>query len=118
MWSRGTVASPRVTQQQPPPAGGRMTEDAAVRDAPEPWTRLLPSPIRPSAERLFPRGAVVRSLLTLTYFVMGQPRNRVFANTYGTGTELDAYYAAFRVPELALDVLVAAGLTAPFVPIF
>ena len=45
-------------------------------------------------------------------------RNRVFANTYGAGAELDAYNAAFRIPEIALDVLVAAGLTAPFVPIY
>ena len=48
----------------------------------------------------------------------GIVRNRVFANTYGAGAELDAYNAAFRIPEIALDVLVAAGLTAPFVPIF
>ena len=47
---------------------------------------------------------------------MGIIRNRVFANTYGAGAELDAYNAAFRIPEIALDVLVAAGLTAPFVP--
>ena len=47
---------------------------------------------------------------------MGIVRNRVFANTYGAGAELDAYNAAFRIPEIALDVLVAAGLTAPFVP--
>jgi putative peptidoglycan lipid II flippase len=49
---------------------------------------------------------------------MGIVRNRIFANTYGAGAELDAYNAAFRIPEIALDVLVAAGLTAPFVPIF
>jgi putative peptidoglycan lipid II flippase len=49
---------------------------------------------------------------------MGIIRNRVFANTYGAGAELDAYNAAFRIPEVALDVLVAAGLTAPFVPIY
>ena len=49
---------------------------------------------------------------------MGIVRNRVFAQTFGAGPELDAYYAAFRLPEIALDVLVAAGLTAPFVPIF
>ena len=52
------------------------------------------------------------------YFAMGLVRNRVFANTYGAGPELDAYNAAFRIPEIALDVLVASGLTAPFVPIF
>ena len=49
---------------------------------------------------------------------MGIARNRIFANTYGAGVELDAYNAAFRIPEIALDVLVAAGLTAPFVPIY
>ncbi|OGO58169.1 MAG: hypothetical protein A2Z32_11220 [Chloroflexi bacterium RBG_16_69_14] len=69
-------------------------------------------------DRLFPRGALVLSVLSLAYFAMGIVRNRVFANTYGAGAELDAYNAAFRIPEIALDVLVAAGLTAPFVPIF
>ncbi len=65
-----------------------------------------------------PRGALVLSVLSLGYFAMGIVRNRVFANTFGAGPELDAYYAAFRIPEIALDVLVAAGLTAPFVPIY
>jgi putative peptidoglycan lipid II flippase len=69
-------------------------------------------------DRVFPRGAILLSVLSLGYFVSGIVRNRVFANTYGAGAELDAYNAAFRVPEIALDVLVAAGLTAPFVPIY
>ena len=69
-------------------------------------------------ERFVPRGAIILSVLSLGYFAMGIVRNRVFANTYGAGAELDAYNAAFRIPEIALDVLVAAGLTAPFVPIF
>jgi len=69
-------------------------------------------------DRLFPRGAIVLSVLSLAYFAMGIVRNRAFAYTYGAGAELDAYNAAFRIPEIALDVLVAAGLTAPFVPIF
>ena len=69
-------------------------------------------------DRVFPRGALILSVLSFGYFVMGIIRNRVFANTFGAGAELDAYNAAFRIPEIALDVLVAAGLTAPFVPIF
>ncbi len=69
-------------------------------------------------DRFVPRGAIVLSVLSFAYFAMGIVRNRVFANTYGAGAELDAYNAAFRIPEIALDVLVAAGLTAPFVPIF
>ncbi len=69
-------------------------------------------------DRVFPRGAILLSVLSLGYFATGIIRNRVFANTYGAGAELDAYNAAFRIPEIAVDVLVAAGLTAPFVPIY
>jgi putative peptidoglycan lipid II flippase len=69
-------------------------------------------------DRVFPRGAITLSILSLSYFGMGLIRNRVFANTFGAGPELDAYNAAFRIPEIALDILVASGLSAPFVPIF
>jgi putative peptidoglycan lipid II flippase len=69
-------------------------------------------------DRVFPRGALILSFLSFVYFLTGIARNRVFANTFGVGPELDAYNAAFRIPEIALDVLVAAGLTAPFVPIY
>jgi putative peptidoglycan lipid II flippase len=74
--------------------------------------------IRRVVDRIFPRGALILSTLSFGYFVMGIVRNRVFATTFGAGPELDAYNAAFRIPEIALDVLVAAGLTAPFVPIY
>ena len=69
-------------------------------------------------DRIFPRGALILSFLSFAYFLTGIVRNRIFANTFGAGPELDAYNAAFRIPEIALDVLVAAGLTAPFVPIY
>lgn len=81
-------------------------------------SRRLIAIARSLLDRLFPRGALILSTLTFAFFVMGIVRNRIFANTYGVGPELDAYNAAFRIPEIALDVLVAAGLTAPFVPIF
>jgi putative peptidoglycan lipid II flippase len=74
--------------------------------------------VRTLIDRVFPRGALILSVLSFGYFAMGIVRNRVFANTFGAGPELDAYNAAFRIPEIALDVLVAAGLTAPFVPIY
>ncbi|MCI0581616.1 MAG: hypothetical protein L0227_01775 [Chloroflexi bacterium] len=82
---------------------------------------MLDGPIglaRRLIDRVFPRGALILSTLTLGYFAMGLVRNRALATTFGAGPELDAYNAAFRIPEVALDVLVAAGLTAPFVPIF
>ncbi len=80
--------------------------------------RRLVAATRSLLDRIFPRGAILLSVLSLGYFATGIIRNRIFANTYGAGSELDAYNAAFRIPEIALDVLVAAGLTAPFVPIY
>ena len=90
-------------------------DDAGAGD---PWTRWLPGPARRLTDRYLPRGAVVLGILTLAYFVVRQVQNRVLANAFGLGTELDIYYVAVRIPEVALDLLVAAGLTAPFVPIF
>ena len=65
-----------------------------------------------------PTGAIVLSALTFAGYAMGLVRDRIFARTFGAGPELDAYNAAFVLPELALDVLVAGGLVAPFVPLF
>ena len=74
--------------------------------------------VRSLLERFVPRGALTLAILSLAYFGMGLVRNRVFATAFGAGSELDAYNAAFRIPEIALDILVASGLSAPFVPIF
>ena len=74
--------------------------------------------IRALLARFLPQGAILLSILTFTAYGMGLVRDRLFARTYGAGAELDAYNAAFVLPELALDVLVASGLTAPFVPVF
>ena len=49
---------------------------------------------------------------------MGLVRDRTFARTFGAGSELDVYNAALILPELVLDVLVIAGLSAAFVPVF
>jgi len=73
---------------------------------------------RPVLSAALPRGALILSSLTFAGYVMGLVRDRIFAHTFGAGPELDAYNAAFILPELALDVLVAGGLVAPFVPIF
>jgi putative peptidoglycan lipid II flippase len=80
-------------------------------------TRVLDAARRASA-RYLPRGAALLSALIFGSYVMGLVRDRIFARTFGAGTELDAYNAAFVLPELLLDVLVEAGLAAPFIPIF
>jgi putative peptidoglycan lipid II flippase len=68
--------------------------------------------------RFLPAGGALLSALLFGSYVAGLLRDRLFARTFGAGPELDAYNAAFVLPELTLDVLVASGLAAPFIPIF
>ena len=80
--------------------------------------RRVPDTVRGLSARFLPKGAPLLSALIFGSYLMGLARDRIFARTFGAGTELDAYNAAFVLPELLLDVLVEAGLAAPFIPIF
>ena len=64
-----------------------------------------------------PRGVAILSALFFVSYVLGLVRDRIFAQTFGASADLDAFIAAFRLPELLFDVLVEAGLAAPFIPI-
>jgi putative peptidoglycan lipid II flippase len=70
------------------------------------------------AVAILPRGALLLSVLTFGSYVMGLVRDRAFARTFGASAELDAYNAALVLPELTADVLVIAGLSSVFVPVF
>jgi len=70
------------------------------------------------AIRRLPPGALLLSGLTFASYVVGLLRDRAFARTFGAGSDLDVYNAALVLPELVLDVLVFAGLSAAFVPVF
>ena len=80
--------------------------------------RGITAAARRASSGVLPRGAALLSALIFASYVLGLVRDRIFARTFGVGTELDAYNAAFVLPELLLDVLVEAGLAAPFIPIF
>ena len=70
------------------------------------------------ARAFLPQGAILLSILTFTAYGTGlRARPPVRPNLRSRGGAR-AYNAAFVLPELALDVLVASGLTAPFVPVF
>jgi putative peptidoglycan lipid II flippase len=74
--------------------------------------------IRDRLARILPRGALLLSVLTFGSYLVGLLRDRTFARTFGAAGELDAYNAALSLPELTLDVLVIAGLTSAFIPMF
>ncbi len=74
--------------------------------------------LRARLDAILPRGVILLSGLTFASYVMGLVRDRTFARTFGAGSELDVYNAALVLPELTLDVLVIAGLSSAFVPVF
>ena len=50
--------------------------------------------------------------------VLGFLRDRILASQFGAGDVLDAYYAAFRVPDFIYGFLVLGALGAAFTPVF
>jgi putative peptidoglycan lipid II flippase len=77
-----------------------------------------PPRLRRLIDVIFPRGALVLSVLTFGGYVMGLVRDRILSRTFGAGPELDVFNAAFVLPDLTFSVIVASGLAAPFIPIF
>jgi putative peptidoglycan lipid II flippase len=62
--------------------------------------------------------AIIISASTLISRLVGIVRDRVLAHTYGDGPVIDAYYAAFKIPDLIYSLLVMGALTVGFIPIF
>jgi putative peptidoglycan lipid II flippase len=80
--------------------------------------RYLPAWLLAARARFLPDGAILLTVLTFGSYVAGLVAKRSLARTFGAGEELDAFNAAFVFPEVTLDVLVASGLAAPFIPLF
>lgn len=62
--------------------------------------------------------AILIGISTLVSRLIGIVRDRTFAHLFGAGQVMDAYYAAFRIPDLIYNLLIAGALTAGFIPIF
>ena len=50
--------------------------------------------------------------------IAGLIRDRILAHNFGAGPVMDAYYAAFKIPDLIYNLLIVGALTAGFIPTF
>lgn len=50
--------------------------------------------------------------------IIGMFRDRLFAHLFGAGDTLDAYYAAFRIPDFIYNLLIVGAISAGFIPVF
>lgn len=67
-------------------------------------------------------GALARAglIVTLAYFLsraLGWVRTVVLSAVFGVGTQLDTYYAAFRIPDLVFQLVAAGALGAAVIPV-
>ncbi len=58
------------------------------------------------------------SAASLVSRLVGIMRDHTLTHYFGAGSVLDAYYAAFKIPDLIYNLLIAGALTAGFIPTF
>ncbi|KPJ55282.1 hypothetical protein AMJ47_00165 [Parcubacteria bacterium DG_72] len=64
------------------------------------------------------RAAVILAVSSLLSGILGLFRDRLLAGTFGAGSELDIYYAAFRIPDFIAMVLIMGSISAAIIPLF
>ncbi|MEI6296064.1 MAG: murein biosynthesis integral membrane protein MurJ [bacterium] len=62
--------------------------------------------------------ALMLGIATLTSSLLGVIRQRLLIGAFGVGGELDAYFAAFQIPNFAYNLLISATLSVAFIPVF
>lgn len=62
--------------------------------------------------------AAIVGFLSFASRIVGLVRDRILLGQFGAGDVLDAYYAAFKLPDLLFGLLVVGSLSASFIPIF
>ncbi|HCM68255.1 MAG: murein biosynthesis integral membrane protein MurJ [Candidatus Kerfeldbacteria bacterium RIFCSPLOWO2_01_FULL_48_11] len=63
-------------------------------------------------------GAIIIATASVASRLLGLIRDRMLASMYGAGETLDAYYAAFKLPDLIFNILVLGALSSAFIPVF
>ena len=62
--------------------------------------------------------AILVGVFSLISRILGVFRDRILAGEFGAGEILDAYYTAFRIPDLLYNLLILGALSAGFIPVF
>jgi putative peptidoglycan lipid II flippase len=64
------------------------------------------------------RASLVMIAALIASRVLGWLRLSVFGATFGDTAQLDAFWAAFRIPDALFNLVVAGALTSAFIPVF
>ncbi len=71
-----------------------------------------------STARVLVTASLVLTAAALASRLLGWIRLLVIGSQFGAGRELDAYFAAFRIPDAIFQLVVAGALSAALIPVF
>ncbi|HET9540148.1 MAG TPA: lipid II flippase MurJ, partial [Candidatus Limnocylindria bacterium] len=83
----------------------------------DPVTEPVPSP-GPSTARVLATASLILTVAALASRLLGWIRLLVIGSQFGASRELDAYFAAFRIPDAIFQLVVAGALSAALIPVF
>lgn len=100
--------------------------DGSAKPAARPPQPQITQPAQPAqaagSKRLGARGIAGATLIVMVFFVLsritGLAREMIIGAQFGTSAELDAYLAAFRVPDLLFQLVAGGALGSAFIPTF
>jgi putative peptidoglycan lipid II flippase len=73
---------------------------------------------RPSVGRVLAQASLILTIAALASRLLGWVRLLVIGSQFGASRELDAYFAAFRIPDAIFQLVVAGALSAALIPVF
>jgi len=71
-----------------------------------------------SAGRVLLTASLILTVAALASRILGWIRLLVIGSQFGASRELDAYFAAFRIPDAIFQLVVAGALSAALIPVF
>jgi putative peptidoglycan lipid II flippase len=77
-----------------------------------------PAQSRPSTGRVLATASLILTIAALASRLLGWVRLLVIGSQFGASRELDAYFAAFRIPDAIFQLVVAGALSAALIPVF
>jgi putative peptidoglycan lipid II flippase len=83
----------------------------------EPVPEPDPTP-GPSTARVLATASLILTSAALVSRLLGWIRLLVIGSQFGASRELDAYFAAFRIPDAIFQLVVAGALSAALIPVF
>jgi len=106
----------RFSRMRRPGKGGKKPDDRTCRGE---KYQMMSQPEEKSRENeKVARAAGVVGLATMLSRVFGFIRDMVVAGFFGAGLVTDAFFVAFRIPNLLRRLLAEGSLTVSFVPVF